>query len=879
MAVEVNLYPPLIDSFMPAFIHTSTCRVYFSLSDFNSMDNIAHAQVVLKNQVTNKNMLKPMVWANGIKIAQIHRDDAREGHDKYYIEISPSEVLGDVFQIGQNYKVQIRLSKIEVPEEEREREGGPSAYFFSTNTKYFSEWSTVCLIRGIYQPEFTILDLNEDKIGSNMQSLTIIGHTSTFVGTYHNDEPSELLKTWRLRVYAAEDTDRLNALTDSGIITVNSYDFKESITYTFPYLFEVGARYTLVVDIVTKNLYSESKNFTFSMISYNEYALEGYLSAKMNEDEGYCEVNLRPRSTNIGELMYCNVTIRRTSSESNFSIWEDVYNYTFINETLNLTWRDFTVKSGVFYQYAAQQRDNKGRRGIIIKTPEQVHGIFDDSFLVNGYKDNDGVWRCRQLKLRFDPNISSYQTVVSENKTDTIGGKYPFIKRNGNTYYRQFNISGLISHYCDEAGLFATENDIYKFIPVKDLYKRTNDEKNIIKHNDYIYEREFRQQVENFLYDDSVKLFKSTTEGNILVKLMGITLTPVTTLGRMLYSFNATAYEVAEPSLEKCDYHNIQKIGTYDTEISFSTTNIGQFMGALTANENVMDLIKQKHHYGETVRGVKIDKITLRHLRIEVNSKPYLIVVEADGSMRPLGDLEPTTGREILGTIVIIDGQQIFIGPSGIYEMKGDGVNVQSEIIVLKDCDLTIDYACAFDKKLDSAQIASTIYYSTTNGQLFKAFNPEEDIITEIYYKYYKNYQVYYQKALAVNTVNIEANPGSVLYAKDSSSDNYIRLVVGFTGELFLDPGDNAVINNLYFIGSHWDAHPKMEFEEFKATLEVVSTLGAVKNPAPYNCYIYNDLVYIYYRNTWYVLDNKFDIHCDIDAIVNYYAEISKGVY
>jgi hypothetical protein len=32
---------------------------------------------------------------------------------------------------------------------------------------------------------------------------------------------------------------------------------------------------------------------------------------------------------------------------------------------------------------------------------------------------------------------------------DTIGGKYPFIFRNGNVYYKEFSISGLISLIAD----------------------------------------------------------------------------------------------------------------------------------------------------------------------------------------------------------------------------------------------------------------------------------------------------------------------------------------------------------------------------------------------------------------------------------------------
>jgi len=56
----------------------------------------------------------------------------------------------------------------------------------------------------------------------------------------------------------------------------------------------------------------------------------------------------------------------------------------------------------------------------------------------------------RQLKIRFNPKVSSFKTTILEQKVDTIGSKYPFFFRNGNVYYKEFPISGLISRLMDE---------------------------------------------------------------------------------------------------------------------------------------------------------------------------------------------------------------------------------------------------------------------------------------------------------------------------------------------------------------------------------------------------------------------------------------------
>ena len=63
MAVLNNLYPPVVDTYAPAFLIDSgntrkdTCRVYFSISAFNVLRDIMHAQVTVSNQYTNISVL------------------------------------------------------------------------------------------------------------------------------------------------------------------------------------------------------------------------------------------------------------------------------------------------------------------------------------------------------------------------------------------------------------------------------------------------------------------------------------------------------------------------------------------------------------------------------------------------------------------------------------------------------------------------------------------------------------------------------------------------------------------------------------------------------------------------------------------------------
>jgi hypothetical protein len=74
-------------------------------------------------------------------------------------------------------------------------------------------------------------------------------------------------------------------------------------------------------------------------------------------------------------------------------------------------------------------------------------------------------------------------------------------------------------------------------------------------------EKEFKLEVLEWLNNGKPKLFKSPAEGNYIVRLMNVSLSPNDTLGRMLHTFNSTAYEIAENS-----YENLEKYGIINLE-------------------------------------------------------------------------------------------------------------------------------------------------------------------------------------------------------------------------------------------------------------------------------------------------------------------------
>lgn len=105
------------------------CRVYFALSPYNKLDDIAYfklpnssdpekkhpyAQVTVKSQLTNRNVLQPNKYLSGVALKEIFTDLDRVTDDKYYIEIKPEDLKDCNFNVDQYYKVQIRFETTDV---------------------------------------------------------------------------------------------------------------------------------------------------------------------------------------------------------------------------------------------------------------------------------------------------------------------------------------------------------------------------------------------------------------------------------------------------------------------------------------------------------------------------------------------------------------------------------------------------------------------------------------------------------------------------------------------------------------------------------------------------------------------------------------------
>ena len=806
------LYPPIVDSYMPAFkAGTSVCRIYFSLSKFNSNIDFTSVHASIVKQNTGMNVVKTSdsngkYRSTGI-ILNLRATKVVTEDNLYYIEIENDDLKSisgsySGWIPGWIYKVQIRLSSSDY-----DNSIGQAAWL-NAHAGDFSEWSTICVVKATGQINYDIPILDIDTRDSNKsidEEKTLFLSTLELFGSFYKEEdPSELIKNYQFILYDEND----NILEESGLIYNNQYQDNDNFNYTFRQELKENKVYKLSFIFETINHYiggfyldnnkDDRLSFTVSQIIAEDIdciittadddiynLLQEKTSVALEEDEGRIGLKLYSPSN----IRYNgNLCIRRTDSSSNFKIWDDIKIIVIKNDYINNLdiIFDYTIESGIWYKYGVQIIDTNGNRGILNEIDHPIMRNFNYSFLLG--QNN------QQLKLMFDNNMESFRYQLSDSVIETIGGTYPIIARNGAVKYKTFPINGLISFWMDENNLFCDKKTIYNYNEVIDLYNNYNSDKAITQY-DYIYERDFRQQVLEFLQDGNFKLFKSPTEGNIIVRLVDINCSPVQSLDRIIYHFSGTAYEMAESSMKNYLQYGFYTVGQY--EINFATTEVklGQLYKDFSVGTNIFQEIYEKYDgKGKNIGGNTRTVTNIYHIKITFNGEPMRVINSA--------------GEYVIGYNFSLNGKIFTIkSPNNIYEFDDRLIYTMSDnLIILGDSEnknstipVIIDFLYEIETDVYQDKIIQTQQAQTGTGQIIKQFKPSASIYNEIIYKYYIETDRIFRKINNINSIEIEAKPGVLIQISDKSDENSQIHEINETGQLFLD--DLEIITKINYLG------------------------------------------------------------------------------
>ena len=510
-----KLYPPYIEGTIPAFYGDSLTIPY-------SMNKVVH-----RNEIAGFS-IKIKTIQNNLHLGTI--ESYLFDLDKNIVTFHLNEELSKKLNIGQYYKVQL-------------------AYIDKNNL--IGYYSTVGVIKKTTQPNIYIQSLEDGKRNQALNS---------YIGCYEQEDFTEKVYSYNFKIWDLNN----KIIIDSGeLLHLNENDESQNKSidiFTMTQELIQNSTYYIQYTVTTISGIVLSKKYRLISKQSVLPELSAKLLVSLNKENGYIDISLQGEKLKDGYEKTANgsflLTRRKVNEPGN---WEELLRFgLWSKKPSSWKWKDFTIEQGVNYIYSIQQySDDLYSQRIESK---EIYSDFEHAFLFDGE---------RQLKIKYNPKISSFKTTILESKIETLGSKHPFIFRNGHVCYKDFPISGLISYLSDEENLFLNDKD---FIFTKNVYRKSTKSDNSYYENiktsttnllgdNHSRERKFKLEVLDWLNNGKPKLFRSPSEGNYIVRLMNISLSPMDQLGRLIHNFNCNAYEIDE-----YNYKNLTDYGFIKSE-------------------------------------------------------------------------------------------------------------------------------------------------------------------------------------------------------------------------------------------------------------------------------------------------------------------------
>lgn len=598
------LTAPIIQGTLPAF-SGDTITIPFTMSRAVSVDSVSGFSLKIKS-----------LHGSSYLLSLITTDySCKEGWARFNITSNLEKL-----SIGSFYKVQLAY------QDKKEQVG---------------YYSTVGIIKYTINPTLSIKRNEDDKV---------------FIGTYSQTDGDTTEREYAYRFILKNSSG--NILDDTGeqlhLDSGNDDEITSYDSYTYKQDYKSESEHTLMYWVQTNNGLEIEKELEFTpkvigsvsaaagIVVTNDFE-NGYIAVSADLDKALEENSktLSEALEGINENFFTTVEeyeaelnrvkeyyLEKDKALNSLKHSKEIYlcrsedgGETWIDLKLFdngiISWQDKTTEQGKSYLYG-YRNDN-----VRVTAATEAYSDFEYAFLSDGK---------RQLKIKFNPKMSTFKSTVFESKVDTLGGKYPFFFRNGDVEYKEIALQGLLSYQSDEEGLFMggleslfaplVRRIVPKYVKVRDYirsrygdflgtsqvralvsdvfinkdnaifysedgvkYAEVTDRKVPDNFDNYYLrfwnedpvrveeterfmdetqtsakiaarERDFKIAALKWLNNGEPKLLRTAPEGNYLVRLMNVSLSPEESLGRMLHSFSATGYEIAE-----CTIDNLIKYG------------------------------------------------------------------------------------------------------------------------------------------------------------------------------------------------------------------------------------------------------------------------------------------------------------------------------
>lgn len=257
-----------------------------------------------------------------------------------------------------------------------------------------------------------------------------------------------------------------------------------------------------------------------------------------------------------GELdtskMISEIAILRSVLNEGLLKWEEVTRLKS-SSMREAIYHDYFVENGNYYRYALQPILLNGMKGAITKFFDVVTTF--DGFWLLGEEDY-------QFSFIYNGKIDSIKHNKPYDIIETIAGQYPYISRASELDYRSYNFSGTLTTNQDILKLFSSDSYSVAVspdptIPIHYVDIEYGNEELLNCKNDLeesqegmVMQRLWRDKIVKWLKDGKPKIMKSEAQGNMLVVLTEVQVTPNETTFGLISDFTCVVTEIG-PLTEK----------------------------------------------------------------------------------------------------------------------------------------------------------------------------------------------------------------------------------------------------------------------------------------------------------------------------------------